>query len=579
MKKKLFSRVISIIVVLVLTLTALPMTISAAPPKVSTKSYEISFTGGPMYLCNEKIIQGNVGEKMYITYTVADVISMPQSASQQGLLGCDDFSGTYPYQSGALYYNSSGNEVLMKEGYTYFIEFVVTKDGFDYTIGMAKGEKSTYQYLGGSTAGTYPVTHKMQYLGLFLDGAGINVKLSNVHIYDVKGNDLGIDGRGVSDAVEITSPVPPSKIFNGSYTITVKDVFNLYIGNRTRNTTDKQYFEFYVKSSNSRIYQTGVWVNCLDTNRTDGDYQHTNKNYDNPPPSDFLHVGARYLVTCSNTYKATQGWDVLVQRTNPDGTTEWFRFNKGAYPKSANNNGYSQLSFGEGTNYISNFVLTDFRIYDANHKDLGVMSNNSIEVERFGEISYYDECEAMYYNYDTNAYITTYADKTVQLTENGKTRQGTYKVVNGILNAKFGNSVEKFEHTRNFLKDMEGKRWEAIGHVKASFVTGTDEKIPEQKLKLSEGYKVTKPKDPTLKGDEFVCWVTSTGEEYKFGEVQPDSITLYAKWKNNAGKTYIAVDGKAEKVDLTIYIVIGLSVLVAAAAVAGCIIILRRNKK
>ena len=579
MKKKLFSRVISIIVVLVLALTALPMTISAAPPKVSSKSHEVSLNGAVLYLCNETPIKGTVGEKMYMTYTVANVKKIPAN-SQQGLLGCDSFGVGYPYQSGGLLRSGTGTELLMKPGYTYFIEFTVTKDGFDYVIGMAKGDKSTYQYMASSTEKLFKVTDTMNHLGVFLDGGSTDIKLTNVHVYDVNGKDLGIDGSGLSDTLEITEPVPPSTKFKGSYTVKVSDVFDLYIGNRVRNKTDKQYFEFTVVSSNSRLYQTGVWVNCLDTNRTDGDYKHHNKNYENPPPSELLHIGARYLITCYNTYKASQGWDVIVQRTNTDGTTEWFKFNTGAaWPKSINNNGYSQLSFGEGPAFPSNFVLKDFRIYDANHQDLGIKSNRSIEVEHFGEISYYDQCETMFYNYETDAYVTTYADKTIQITQNGKTRQGTYKVVDSILTATFGNSTEKFEHTRNFLKDMDGKRWEAIGHVKATFVTGTDEKIPEQKLKLSEGYKVTKPKDPTLKGDEFVCWVTSTGEEYKFGEVQPDSVVLYAKWKNNAGKTYIAVEGKTAKVDLTIYIVIGLSVLVAAAAVAGCIIILRRSKK
>lgn len=117
-------------------------------------------------MCNLKPIAGNVGDEMYITYTVASAeFTKGATGQQQAVLGTDQPSITWPYTNGGLmYYKNNDNENLTKVGCTYFIKFTVTQMGFDFVVGCAEGENSVYKKL---TLKAGDATDTMKYFGLY----------------------------------------------------------------------------------------------------------------------------------------------------------------------------------------------------------------------------------------------------------------------------------------------------------------------------------------------------------------------------------------------------------------------------
>ncbi len=589
MKRSFSKRLIPLLVAVVLVLTTIPMAVSAAQPKVkvSETAYNVNIDTPLGFVSNTKPLSGKVGEEMYMTYTVSKVGEV--TAHQQGLVGSDSKSDrVYLYTNGGLMCYKNGDPTNMfKEGYTYFIKFVTTKDGFEYTMAIAKGNESSYYALPSVWRDTY--TTKMKFLGLWFDGGPSKVELTNVHIYDKNGNDLGVSGSTGIAAMEANKkPTPSATDVNHTYTVSVEKQYNVRLGNKIKNTTDEMYIEYTVKSSKSKNYQSGLWLNMAHiTGGGSTQYTCTNVTYDPQHVeateiSQMLIPGAKYLVKMYNTH-TDEGWDYLIQRTYK-GETEWFKFTSNFfYTPSTKNFGYSALVYGEGPYHYSTFTLSDVRIYDANHKNLGVQLTVPGTIEHKGEMISYENCDSVYYNAEKDVYIATYPDKTIEITnKDGVTKQGTFSVQDstpGDMTAVFGSEKQKYKFYLAYLIDADGNRYDALGEYKISFVTGTDKTIKTQILSPENGYKVKKPADPKVDGDEFVAWVTVDGKEFDFDKIQTSSKTLYAKWKNRAGKTYVAVDGEGGKVDAAPFIAIGLAVVIVAVAVAGSIIVVRRFKK
>jgi len=585
MKKSFLRKIVPLLVAVILLVSALPLTASAAPTvKVSDVAYNVTMSGANPYMCNLKPIAGNVGDEMYMTYTVKSAqFKEGARGQQQAVCGTDQPTTMWPYTSGGLmYYKNSDNENLTKVGCTYFIKFTVTENGFDYVVGCAEGENSVYKKL---TLKAGEGTDKMQYFGLYLDGASPNVKLTNVHIYDRNGKDLGIGGKQCSGLRAYSKPVPKVQGINHSYTVEADNAYDVYIRNKLKNTTDKMFIEFTCESHSvpegeKDFYQTGIHLNSYNPGMSISQYRYTNKlkngQLATPERSDLLVPGASYILMLENTGVESKGWDVTIQRTF-EGKTEWLKFSSSIGTPSAGNNGYSRLKFGESHLYRGSFKLTNLKIYDGNYKHLGAVVTGSGKVSSIhtGELISYETCDELYYNKENNTFIAVYPDKTIDITKDGQTSSGTYIIADTTpaeMTAKIGGEELKYTFYRTYLVDSNKVRYDALGQYTLSFVSGTDEKIPTQTFNSTNGYKPQKPSDPKLKGEKFLGWVTSDGKEFDFNTTMTESVTIYANWE----KTGVVYENTTvvAPVDYTPQIAIGLAALILVVAVVAAVIII-----
>lgn len=591
MKKSLFFKILSALVITVLVLNMFTASVSALEPqaKVSEIGYDVKLAGMVGYMCNLRPIDGEIGTEMYITYTVA---SGSTEAYLQGVVGTDDPSAGYPYfDGGFLYYTDGKSDVdyLLKPGNTYFMKFTVIEGGFEFLIGYANEEEDGWKRLI-KTFGDG--TDKMQYFGLFYDGGSTGITLTNVHIYDKEGNDLGVGGRNNSSVRVFTEPIKNATHINHKYNIIAENVYDIYLYNKIMNKTDEMYIEYTcvdysIPEGQKGLDQTGVRLNAHSTNFSYSvcQFPHTNhllnNNLETPDRSPLLVPGAKYIILLEYTGVDSIGWDATVQRTL-GGVTEWFKFQHPYGTVNAGLAGYSALYFGESHLFRGSFELKDFKIYDANGKHLGtsVSGNGSIEVIHEGEVVDYRGCNNLYYNKKLDQYIAVYPDQTIEVTKDGKTKSGTYSIQdseNAVLVAKMGGETVEYQYKVTYMIDSDGNQYDALAEYQLSFVTGTDEEIETQYFNTKNGYKPSKPNDPTLKGDEFLGWVTSDGKEFDFNTIMSESVTLYAKWKY-AGNVYEKTT-VSQAVDMTPIIAIGLSVVILAAGAVFAVFFIKKSKK
>lgn len=576
MKKSSLGRILSVFLAVVFIFTLSSVTAFAAEKEVlvSSEEYNVTLDGGNAFLCNAVSIEPKVGNKMYMTYTVKSLPTVPR---QQGVAGCADAFQGFPYTDGGMMiYGDEG--MLLLEGYTFFIEFVVTEEGFDYTVARAKG--GTNEYVSLKTV-VGEGTADMKHMGIWFD-AGVKAELTKVHIYNSKGQDLVPSVKGGAAMRNYTVPFKNATDVPHNYTLTLNEApAAVTFGNKIKNTTDKMYVEYKVESNKSDICLYGFQLNggAFGSNTqfvytSEGAYA---------LPCELLTEGASYWIEFTNTHTAT-GWDVLVQRTL-GGKTEWFKINKTRLGSADdNNNGFSAFYFGEGGGMQVTAKLVNLKIYDANHNNLGVQVNKEAEIVHEGEYESYANCDTVYYCKENDTAIATYSDKTAKISVGNATREGTYAVEDGdvsVMTLKVGTETLTYDFTMTRLTDKDGNIYQAIGSVKVTFVTGIDTEIATQILNPENGYKAAKPDDPTYKNDKFICWVTSDGKEFDFEKTVFESVTLFAKWEDKAGVTYTALEFEAEKekIDYTPYIAIGATVLIAIISAVALVFIIRRLKK
>ena len=108
----------------------------------------------------------------------------------------------------------------------------------------------------------------------------------------------------------------------------------------------------------------------------------------------------------------------------------------------------------------------------------------------------------------------------------------------------------------------------------------TGEETIVKPVNVDTRYRVEKPENPTKEGDEFLGWYMGNGKEYKFDSVITESISLYAKWRSEDGREYLAVDQDVVKVfDFEPVIAISASVVVLAGLITGYIILAKKRGK
>mgnify|MGYP002529427540 CR=1 FL=1 len=244
----------------------------------------------------------------------------------------------------------------------------------------------------------------------------------------------------------------------------------------------------------------------------------------------------------------------------------------GTYNKNAQ---FFSLWFGGGPELLLDVVLEDFKFYDANKNNLAVQSNKGgCKITHHGELEDYAGCESMYYCEEGDSLYALYKDKTLKFTENGETKEGTYKVQEGTLTTTIGGEEKQFEFMHQFFKDENGQEWQRLHSYKVTFETNGGTEVEGQVLNAENGYKVMRPNDPMMDGNTFKGWYTSEDEEFNFDQFMMESVTLYAKWADTKYASTLA------GINIVPYVSVGVAVLIILTAViCGIVIIARKDKK
>lgn len=579
MSRKRGNRLLSLLMITMLFVSAYTGTAQAKwNVKVSNVDYYVEMDNAyDVFICNKESIGSAPGTEYYMTYTVESM--KVAEYRQQGIVGANNAKQRYPYaseeSSGGVYKFDLAQNKMLVEGYTYFLKFVVTENGFEYKAAWAEDEENQSRYI--EFEHTYEEGNKnLEYFGIGLCDAGMTGKLTRIRFYDKYGNDLGVQlAPGSSAIVGREKPLSKDTEVGHTYQITVKNGVNVAISNKRVPTGNKVYMEYKVKSSDTHIYQTGgILSNAPEAGYPYSSGQFIYEQYEYNPETagngSLLTPGAEYLVIFE---KKEDTLEVTAQRTlNGKSDMITFPLTYGTFYKDAQ---YYSLWFGEDTKFPVNFVLTDFKCYDQNKNNLSVQSNSlQCEIIHYGELEDYSGCEAMYYCENDDTLYALYEDKALKYTEAGVTRNGEYKIEDGVITIHVMGKDMTYDYLYHYFKNEEGKTYERLHTYRVMFETGAGSKVEEQTLSAENGYVVMRPAEPTCEGNIFEGWYTSDGEKYEFGTLETESLTLYAKW----AETEYA-DGSISGNDMTPYLVMAGAILILLISAAGSIVIIKRGKK
>ena len=224
---------------------------------------------------------------------------------------------------------------------------------------------------------------------------------------------------------------------------------------------------------------------------------------------------------------------------------------------------------------LGDLELTDFKFYDSNKNNLGVQTNVSCGIEHFGELEDYAGCESIYYCKENQSLYALYADKSLKYTADENTANGEYYIEADIMTTTIDSQNDKFDYLYQYFTDQEENVYKRLQSCKVIFETGKGSAVETQILNEGNGYMPMRPNDPTCEGNTFAGWYTVDGEEYEFGRIETESVTLYAKWENIEWADASVFD----IAPYMPYIAIGVSVLIIAGATVGGILTITRRKK
>ena len=421
-------------------------------------------------------------------------------------------------------------------------------------------------------------TDKMQYFGLWLGEGGVHAELTNVHCYDVDGNDLGIRitlGRGL--VLNADKRLENDTEIDHRYDITINNQANIAISNLKKPTTSKVYMEYEVETAEYSFNQEGIAL----SNKPEADYPYTNgilqhNNYDaNDNQIMLLEVGAKYIIYMERT-KA--GLDVYVQKMK-DGmrTIHVFPLNFVSNTKET----FEFFSLWFGDSKLGSFKLTNFKCYDANKNNLGVQCNRKAEIQHFGLMEDYAGCEATYYCKETENSFALYSDQQLKFTENNSTQDGIYAISENVMTAKIGEDTKKYSYLFKRITDEDGRKYDRLYKYTVTFVTGTSEKIAVQNLSNEHGYFAMKPDEPKLEGYEFEGWCLIDGTFFDFDKIVTESTTLYAKYSGDGGITFLAgaeeENTSGVEIPDIVWVVAGIILLFIGSVI--CILFIRKGYK
>ena len=546
----------------------------------STKNWGLELQGAKnLYLCNEKPVDLKVGSKFFMTYTVSEIQS--DLSVQSGVIITKEANQDFPYDGGTMKYLNSSE--LLDEGWTYFYRFEMTEEGLVCLASQAKGETS--EYIGLSmTVGE--IKDGCKYFGVWFGGTkdtNMVGRLTRIRCYDEKGNDLGINFTGHTAKASIYDPderyaLQPNDKIKNKYTVTLNENYNTAISNREYTDSDVVYMEYTVKSVTSdKLSRNGTICTYEPTSIWPmGSWKYEDHAMENYKGCRLLIPGTTYIIR----YKIVN--DVLNTLIKYQVNGEWvyheYLQTSGTVGPGC---GFYCLWLGEGKDATVTAELVDFKCYDKDGKNLGVRTNNSATVKHQGGLEDYSKCLAGYYNAEKDSIIWLKEGQEANLVTGDDVAIGTYVVDGTVLKITVGDQTQEYYYVYSHIKDSEGNKYIRLKDNTVSFVSGvvSGEKVKEVKVTVDTGYKVEEPETPVMEGNTFVAWCYSDGTEFDFNTVITSSITLYAKWSDGDGNTFLAVDGESKTVDNTGLIVGTVSLVLLTTTIIGCIVVARKKGK
>lgn len=557
--------------------------------KISEKEYGIVLNdAGNLFVSNDKAVNGEIGSKVFLTYTVEEVTK--NTAFQNGVIAAENNEAAYPYNDK----DSDGNlkskgslrcvnnkSLLFDEGYTYVFRFERTAKGFEYECARLKDDEAVSVEFG-NTHGAEDGNFK--YFGFWIGAKqeeGVKATLTHVRCYDENGNDLGIHFNGSSgmEQGKMNSLLNAHFTVNHNYSLNLEEQHSIAISNKYAARTDVVYMEYEVgQVTKDETYQEGI----IATNFPQVSYPHSNsaggllqyKSYDKGSgATPLLKPGAKYFVCFA---KNDTGFDGIVQCTL-NGVTDTFAFagKAGTYDPDYK---YFSLWFGESDKSLVSCEIRNMKIYDSEGNNLGVQINKKdVVISHEGELENYSKSEAVYYCRDKQTMIALEEGQKVWKNTEGVMESGSYTISDAdlILSLEEGKEIYKYE--KLYLTDEEENQYQRLKTSKVTFVTG-DETIVE-KATAENGYRVSEPTKPQKEGNVFKGWFLHNGTAYDFDDVVTESITLYAKWQDGDGNEYLALEQETEAHDYSGWIAGILSAVIVAGCAAGCVVMVKRRSR
>ena len=548
----------------------------------SIKNYGVELRGAKnFYLHNKEAVDLKVGSKFFLTYTVTEIES--DGSGQSGVIITRDPKDEFPYRQGKMKYLQK--QALLTEGRTYFFRFEMTKEGLVSTVGWAKGDESDYI---GFSLEEGKIQDNCKYFGVwFGDGDNTNMvgRLTRVRCYDENGKDLGIDIGAYEEVATTYDPAErmalvPNPSIQNKYSFSLKDAFNVAISNRKITDSKVVYMEYTVKSvSHDGLWQSGMIHNSTPTNEyPSGFWRNEEHDTENYKGCRLLKPGVTYLIK----YELTdQGMDVLL-KYKENGEYVYFEYPR-CWGESDPGCEFFTLWLGEGRESKVSAEFVDFKCYDDKGNNLGLQTNQGVEITHQGGLEDYSQCIAAYYNEEMNRIIWLQEKNKVSIVtekEDTEVVDGSYVIDKGVLKTTIGETTTEYKYRYAHVEDTDGNRYIRLKNQKVKFVSGivSGEEIATVTTSADSGYRVTLPTPPSMEGNTFVSWCYSDGTEFNFEKPVVESITLYAKWQDGDGNEFLAVDAETKGLDLTWYIIGGSCMLIIAATVVGGVLIVRKWK-
>lgn len=553
--------------------------------KISDKEYAVTISEGlNLFIGNEKPVSGEIGSKVFLTYTVEKVTQ--NTSIQSGFIGTMDNTLAFPYDkgNGRMYVQSEEKgkgSVLYEEGYTYMFRFERTEAGFEYQAAKMKGDEVTPIMFAGSTA--VPESESYKYYGTWiggLEGDVVSAVLNHVRCHDENGNDLGVamNTASATEVDEVNKLFDVHPVIDSSYSFSLDETDTIAISNKYPAKTDIVYMEYEVENvALDNTYQQGLIVSSAPTATypfADGKGLLQVKIYEKGQgETPLLRKGGKYFICFQ---KKEDGFDGIVQCT-VNGKTEMFSFTdlSGTYNPS---HSYFSVWLGEGIDYPVTADFKNVKCYDADGNSLGIQLNKSdVPLSRKGSIEDYSTSQAIYYCEKTNGLINLEDKQQFSMEVDGVKENGTYTIQGDTdlyLLTEDGKEHFTYEHLR--LKDDDGNVYKRLRTSTVTFVTG--EETFEVEADAKTGFRIEEPEKPTKEGNTFKGWYLGDETAFSFDTVITESITLYAMWEDGDGNVYLAVDQEAKGIDMSLVIAIAASAVIAVGCVIGCIIMVRRRK-
>ena len=374
-------------------------------------------------------------------------------------------------------------------------------------------------------------------------------------------------------------------VVESSYSFTFENAFDVGISNREITDTGVVYMEYEVgEVLQDNTYQSRI-VNGSNPslNQIGGVGQAILQyvNYERASGSPLLVPGATYFICFA---QKDDKFEYYVQRTL-NGKVEQIKFPEyvGTYEKSYD---YFTVFFGEGGHhYTISAEFKNFRCYDGNGKDLGVQfdfENRLTEIKQYGLISDSSLFEAGYYC-EEKPELGVYVFE-----DNFK----GFSVIDGVksefIYSAYGNGGEPdtvyittadgkkgWDCSYMIMKDEDGNTFKRLQNVKVTFVVGDETTV--QELTPRDGWRIEEPEEPKKAGHKFLGWYLGNDEKYEFDSVIDESITLYARWENDAPNFITVQQLRVKNNVLPIVVGIGGFVLIIAGAIV-CNVWIRRKK-